>query len=137
MKTKYEDLLNTAYKKLPEVTEARTRFETPKVMGHLQGNRTIISNFYQIAAKLNRPAEHILKYILKELATPGDLKKNGVIIGAKISATRINEKIEKYVEEYVICGDCGKPDTKLLKEGNYLFRKCLACGGKQCVNAKV
>lgn len=133
----YNALLNEAYTKLPEKQEATSRFEIPKVMGHVQGNRTIISNFHQIASTLNRPVEHLLKYLLKELATPAELKKNGIIFGTKISASRINEKIEKYIEEYVLCKDCGKPDTKLIKEGNYLFKRCMACGAKQCVNAKI
>ena len=133
----YNKLLDYAYKKLPETKEAKARFEIPKVRGHLQGNRTIISNFHQISQTLNRPPQHVLKYILKELATPGELKKNGVIIGTKIPASRINDKIEKYVEEYVICNECGKPDTKLVKEGNYVFKRCLACGAKESVKAKI
>ncbi|MFH1440020.1 MAG: translation initiation factor IF-2 subunit beta [Candidatus Woesearchaeota archaeon] len=134
--TEYNKLLETAYEKLPETQDVRSRFEIPKVVGHIQGNRTIISNFHQIASTLNRPVEHIFKYILKELAAPGDLKKNGIIIGTKIPAGRINEKIEKYAEEYVVCNECGKPDTKLIKEGSYLFKRCLACGAKHCVKAR-
>lgn len=133
----YEALVNKAYKILPETTHKEERFVVPKVLGHLQGNRTIISNFYQIADTLGRKPQHILKYILKELATPGELKKNGIIIGTKISATRINEKIVRYVEEFVLCKECKKPDTKLLKEGNFVFMKCMACGARHSVNAKM
>jgi translation initiation factor 2 subunit 2 len=132
----YDKMLTEAYERLPEVNDVMMRFEIPKVTGHLQGNRTIISNLHQIASTLHRPVEHLFKYLLKELATPGDLKKNGAIIGTKVAASRINEKIESYTEEFVLCADCGKPDTKLLKEGNYLFKKCLACGAKQFVKTK-
>jgi translation initiation factor 2 subunit 2 len=135
-KDNYESMLDEAYVKLPEVRDIKTRFEVPKVRGHIQGNTTIISNFHQIAQTFNRPVEHMFKFILKELATPGDLKKNGIIFGAKVPASRINEKIEKYAVDYVYCGECGKPDTKLLREGNYLFKRCLACGAKLCINSK-
>lgn len=133
METDYETMLDNAYASLPEIKKTSERFEVPKVAGHIQGNKTIISNFHTIADTFNRPVEHLLKYILKELATPGELKKNGVIMGTKIPASRINEKIEKYAEKYVICRECKKPDTRLSKESGFVFIKCLACGAKHTV----
>ena len=113
----YKKLLEQAIKKLPESVLIKERFEIPKIRGHIQGNRTIISNFLQIASELRREPEHLLKFILKELATPGEIKKSGsVIIGAKASASRINEKIKQYANEFVLCQECGKPDTKIEKE---------------------
>ena len=68
-------MLDDVRKNLPEVVFIKERFEIPRVMGHVQGNRTIISNFMQIASTLRRDTEHLLKYVLKELATPGEIKK--------------------------------------------------------------
>ncbi|MFW6449439.1 MAG: translation initiation factor IF-2 subunit beta [Nanoarchaeota archaeon] len=129
----YESLLDNAYEKLPETQEEKERFEIPKVRGHIQGNKTVVTNFHQIAQFLNRSVDHLLKYVLKELATPGTKMKNGIIFGTKIPASRINEKIEKYVEEFVLCKECKKPDTKLVKEDKYLFKKCMACGARHSV----
>ena len=129
----YKALLKKAHDELPESKNTEERFEIPKVKGHLQGNRTIISNFHQIAGTLRRKPEHLLKFILKELATPGELKKNGVIVGTKIPASRINEKIEKYVDKFVLCKECSKPDTQITKESGFVFMKCLACGAKNTV----
>ncbi len=128
---KYEDMLKKAKKELPEVKEKIERFEIPKIRGHIQGNRTILSNFTQIAQYLGRKPEHMLKYVLKELATPGEIKKKGTIIGSKVPASRINKKIRDYAEKYVICKECGKPDTKLEKEGLTIYVKCLACGARK------
>lgn len=133
----YEQELDRAFKSMPKSVLEKERFEIPKVLGHIQGNRTIITNFHQIAATLNRDVDHLLKFILKELATPGDLKKTGLIFGAKISASRINEKIKKYADEFVLCNECGKPDSKLIKEGDFLYLKCQACGSKRIVKAKI
>jgi len=132
---KYENLLKEAYNKLPDVSAQKARFEIPKIRGHFQGNKTILSNFYQIAAALNRKPEHIIKFLTKELATPATQKKNYIFLGTKVPASRINEQIEKYAEEYVLCKECGKPDTKLVKEDRYLFIKCLACGSRRSINA--
>ena len=133
----YEKLLKKARKELPESVLKKERFEIPKVKGHLEGNKTIISNFEQIANALRRPIEHLLKYVLRELATPGDMRKGSLIIGRKVSASRVNEKIEKYANEFVICSECKKPDTKLTKEDRVTFMKCLACGAKHPVKAKI
>ena len=133
----YEQLLERAREKLPETAAGNSRFEVPKVRGHIQGNKTIISNFSQIANDIGRPIEHFLKYILKELATPGEIKPTALIIGTKISASRINEKIEQYVREFVLCPECKKPDTKLIKEDKISFIKCAACGARHTIKIKL
>lgn len=130
-------MLEKARKELPESVLKTERFEIPKVKGHIQGNKTIVSNFNQIANVLRREPEHLLKFVLKELATPGEIRKGAVIIGRKVSASRVNEKIEKYAKEYVICPECKKPDTQLVRENKVMFIKCLACGAKHPVKAKV
>lgn len=133
----YEKLLKKARKELPESVLKTERFEIPKVKGHIEGNKTIINNFEQIANTLGRPVEHLLKYVLRELATPGDMRKGTLIIGTKVSASRVNGKILKYADEFVFCPECKKPDTKLIKEGRITFIKCLACGAKHPVKAKI
>jgi translation initiation factor 2 subunit 2 len=134
----YKELLKTARENLPEAVFEKERFEIPKVRGHIQGNRTVISNFIQIANALGREPEHMLKYVLKGLATPGEIKKSGsVMMGTKIPATKINQKVRQYANEFVFCPDCGKPDTKLEKERDLMFLKCTACGSRHPVKSKI
>jgi len=130
-------MLQKAKSELPQEVKATERFEIPKVKGHLQGNKTVISNFFQIVDILHVDIQHLLKYLLKELATPGEIQNTLLIFGTKLSASKINEKIERYAKEFVICKECGKPDTKLIKEGNFMFIKCNACGAKHPVNSKI
>ena len=134
----YKKMLKEARKELPDSVFEKERFEIPKVRGHIQGNRTVISNFLQIAGSLGREPEHMLKYVLKELATPGEIKKSGsVMMGTKIPASRVNEKVRQYAVNYVFCSECGKPDTKLEKEKNVMFIKCTACGAKHPIKSKI
>ena len=134
----YEKLLKRAREKLPESVFEKERFEIPKVRGHLEGNKTLVTNFLQIARTLRRPPEHLLKFVLKELATPGDIYRSGsLVLGSKIAASRINEKIKQYAHEFVFCPDCGKPDTEISKEGDFSFLKCSACGSKHPVKSKI
>jgi len=131
----YEKMLEKGLKNLPESTSSTERFEIPKVNGHIEGNKTIVTNFFQIADILRREPEHLLKFLLKELATPGTLKEKRLILGRKISSAQINERIEKYAKIFVICKECGKPDTQLLKEDKIMTLKCTACGAKHPVRA--
>lgn len=131
----YELLLKRGREKLPESVLQIERFEVPKVRGHVEGNKTVISNFSQIADTLRRNPKHLLKYLLKELATPGELKPAGLVLGSKVPASRINEKLQQYVDGFVLCKECGKPDTTLQAEGGFAFIKCQACGARKAVKA--
>lgn len=133
----YESLLKRARERMPAVVFERERFELPKVKGHFEGNKTIISNFAQIASTLRREQDHLLKYLLKELATPGIVRGGMVVLGSNIAASRINEKIKQYAHEFVLCPDCGKPDTDLKPEGDFMFLKCSVCGAKHPVKARI
>jgi len=133
----YEIMLNYAYENMPKSYFEAERFEIPKVRGHIQGNKTIISNMNEIVSILGRPDEHILKYLLKELATPGEIKKGFLILKRKIAASIINDKIKQYAKTFVLCSECGKPDTKLIKEKDLMFLKCMACGAKYYIKTKI
>lgn len=131
----YEKLLEKAQKELPEQAVGSERFNLEKVKGHLEGNKTILINLKKIAKDLSRDEHHLLKYLLRELATPGKFVGERTVLGTKISASIINKKIKKYVSEFVQCPECNKPDTKLLEEKGVTYLRCLACGIKKPVKA--
>lgn len=133
----YEQLLESAYKDIKPIKQSSERFEILKIEGHLEGNKTILTNLCQIASRLRRDHNHLLKYLLRELATSGSLKNSVVILQRKINSQKINEKIESYVKEFVLCTQCKKPDTELQKEKNFCFMHCLACGAKHPVRSKL
>lgn len=133
----YEKLLERAKKNLPEKADSKERFEMPKVKGHIEGNKTIITNFSQIATILRRDEKHMLKYLLRELAAPGTIDGQRLTLGRKISSGLINEKLQKYANEFVICKDCKRPDTQIMKEGKVLVLKCTACGAKHPIKSKI
>ena len=133
----YEEMLKKAKESLPNVEDKCNRFEMPKVKGHVEGNRTIIINIFAIADQLARPAEHILKYLQRELATPGFFQDKRLVFGRKLTSGMINDKLTKYVQIFVLCDQCCKPDTKLLEEEGKLIKKCMACGTKSHVLAKI
>ena len=133
----YEKLLEKAYSELPEKKESEERFEIPRAQVRTVGNRTIIENFTQIAAALRRDPQHISKYLLRGLATTGNIESARLLLIGKISPERINIKIESYATEFVICTECKKPDTELKKKDRFTFVHCLACGASHSVRSKI
>jgi len=129
----YEKMLDSGLKKLPENVVRSVRFEIPKVIGHIQGNKTVITNINQIVSLLNRDLQHFLKFLLKELATPGKMDGPRLVLGRKLNSTLINEKIVRYTEMYVLCKTCGKPDTQFIKKEGVDYLKCTACGAQQTI----
>jgi len=135
--TDYEKLLEEAYKKVKQVNTSNNRFEIPKVEGHFEGRKTILTNFFQIASHLRRKPEHFQKFLLKELAASGQQEDDRLVLNIKVPSTKINQKVEQYVKEFVLCKECKKPDTELIKEDRLTFIRCLACGAKQSVRSKI
>jgi len=137
MSMEYEELLKKAKQSMPTKHSYRERFEIPKVQGHVEGNKTIINNFFSISKTFGREPEKLLKYLQRELATPAFVDGQRLVIGRKIGAEFINRKIEQFAKDFVLCRECGKPDTKLEKEGRVLFLRCTACGARHPVRAKI
>ncbi len=132
--TDYEKLLDEAYGKVKQVDSSGERFEIPKVKGHFEGKKTILTNFFQIATHLRRNPEHFQKFILKELAASGQKEGDRLVLNTTVQSEKINQKIEQYAKEFVLCKECGKPDTKILKEDRLTYIHCLACGAKHPVS---
>ncbi len=129
----YEELLNRAIKNLPEKVKGDVRFEYPKIDCTIEGSKTVIYNLREIAKKLGRNPKDIYKFLLKELGTYGIFEDKRVIFTGRFSKFVLNEKLSKYINEYVICPECGKPDTVLIKEKGVLIIKCMACGARRTV----
>ena len=130
----YEKLLEQAYKKIKPVESKIERFEIPSVESHIEGIRTIVSNFLQICSYLRRNPAHVEKFLQKELAAPSKIENDRLILVKKIPSKKIDEKIKDYVDRYVICKECKKPDTELIKQGEFMFVHCLACGAKHSIS---
>jgi translation initiation factor 2 subunit 2 len=86
-----------------------------------------------IASHIRREQNHLLKFLLKELATSGELSGPRLTVIGTFSEAAVDSKVEKYAKLYVFCHECRKPDTKLVKEGEYVIMKCEACGARHPV----
>ncbi len=133
----YEELLKKAKAELPQTKTSGERFEIPKVKGHVEGNKTIITNFLQICDLFGREPTQFLKYLQRELATAASIDGQRMILGRKLASSFVNQKVEQFANDFVICKECKKPDTKMVKEDRIYSLKCMACGAKQPIRAKI
>jgi len=132
----YLALLNKAKEELPETITNHERFSLPDLEVLHEGKVTVFRNFMDIADKVRRDPQHLLQFLLKELGTPGNLEGRRVVLRSKVPPTIIRERVQTYVDTYVICSECGLPDTKMLKEDRVHMLECEACGATRPINTK-
>lgn len=133
MEYEYEKLLKRALSQIPEVTSKTERLGLPRLQHIRIGMRTIISNFKEIADALNRKPQHILKYLSGEMATAGTIQGSRVILQGKFSPETFERLLQRYMETYVVCPVCKRPDTKIMREKRLSFLVCEACGAKSSI----
>lgn len=126
----YEQLLEKAFEKIQKKATS-SRFKVPELVLESQGNKTLIKNFSEISFAIRREGTHLSKYLFKELATPGSMQGDALVLQAKVSRDSLQKKFADYLREYVYCKVCGEPDTKLSKEDRITFVVCEACGAKR------
>lgn len=131
----YDKLLDRALEQIPKAVFEKSRFQIPEADVVIVGNRTILRNFRSIASALNREPEHLIKYLLRELGVAGNLEGNQAVFQGKFVRSAVDDRIKRYVEEFVLCRECGKPDTKIVKRERIQMLKCEACGARASVRS--
>ena len=129
MSSDYDSLLERSWENLPEKLKKHERFEIPEAQTLIEGNQTIIKNFNEVANALNRKPDHLLTFLLKELAAPGVIDGNRVIIQRILKKAVIDKRIADYTKDFVLCHECNRPDTKVTELSGQKIVRCEACGG--------
>lgn len=132
----YEALLRKAYSEVSEPSESTERFTVPEVKAYIEGKTTVFENFGEIADTIRRDRDHLMKFLLGELGTAGKIDGNRAIFNGKFDIALIATLVKNYVEDYVICSECGKPDTRLVKDDRIQLLRCDACGGHRPVRKR-
>ncbi|MDD2439508.1 MAG: translation initiation factor IF-2 subunit beta [Methanosarcinaceae archaeon] len=132
----YEELLDRAIARLPDVETTDARFVIPEPKVFAEGKTTILDNFGNIANILNRDPDHIMKYLTRELGTAGKIDGSRAVFQGRFMRSQIANNIQAYVDEYVICSECGRPDTQIVKVDRVLILQCSACGAHRPVKKR-
>jgi len=126
----YKEMLEEERNKISTNVAKVSRIEVPESRVEIQGNRTFIANFIDITNNIRRDPKHLAKYLFRELAKPGYIDGNRLVLQGKVIKSLIDDKIKNYIKEFVYCQECNRPDTHFEKEERIIFLKCEACGAK-------
>jgi len=129
----YEKMLDEAYAQLPPEVFKHERLEVPKPVCTVFGSRTILRNFKEICDVLRRDPVHVLRFLSKEMATAGTVEGARAIFQGRFEPETLRRLIERYMQNYVTCPVCKRPDTKVVKEKRLYFLVCEACGARSPV----
>ena len=129
----YEKMLDRLYESLPKHTLNRDRFEMPIAESFIQGNKTILKNFGAILKKIGRDEKHMIKYFAKETATSVTQEEGRLILNRKFPYEQVNKLVKNYITQFVICPECGRPDTEVIDKHSVRMLHCEACGAVSAV----
>lgn len=132
----YKNLLKRVIDNTPKKGVTDDRFKLPKAEIFYEGNTTVIKNFDKISDAINREPDLILKFLLGGLGTAGELDGGRVVFQGKIPAKSVSDKLKEYIDTYVMCSECNRPDTHLVKQGRMMLIRCDACGAFRSVKSR-
>jgi translation initiation factor 2 subunit 2 len=127
---KYDEMLDEAYRQLPPEVFKHSRLEIPRISCTTSGARTFLNNFRDICDALNRDPNHVLRFLSREMATSGMIEGSRAVFQGKFECESFDRLIRRYMNEFVTCPICKRPDTKIIKEKRLNFLLCEACGAK-------
>ena len=127
----YEEQLDRALEETPDIEGDSGRFEVPDPEVRQEGNVTVYENFQATLRRLSRDEDHVLRILQNELGTSAHIDESGrARLTGEFSQRRVADALDEYVDRYVICSECGLPDTKLEREQGALLLQCDACGAR-------
>ncbi|MDD1778707.1 MAG: translation initiation factor IF-2 subunit beta [Candidatus Helarchaeota archaeon] len=132
----YNALLERAMSKIPKNVFESSRFKIPSLNIFTEGNKTNILNFKEIADILSRDPHHMMKFLLRELATRGHFEGTRATFIGKFGPLTLNSLMKRYTEKYVLCPFCHKPETNIIREEKFTYLQCNSCGAKQSIKSE-
>lgn len=124
----YLDALDRGLDACPEIDGEASRLDVPTPAGETDGSFTRLVNLPDIADALSRDPDHLFRYVRSELATSAQFEEGRARFSGSFSVAEFEAAVDAYVSEYVTCGECGLPDTRLQTEDGTRMLRCDACG---------
>ena len=130
----FEDMVNNAYMLL-NTNNNKEFLILPQIKIDIEPTRIHWKNVKEYLVLIKRNPMHFMQFLKlnflgKSIDWTSESISTGLFIhGKKIKENDIKNIMIKYINEYVICNDCKKSNTSLMKSDlkKYLF-KCNECG---------
>lgn len=125
----YDDMLDRAIEDSPDIESGSDRFEVPSPEIRQEGNTTVFENFQAVCDVLGREDADVMKFLQNDVGTSGHIDESGrARLTGEFNQRRIESAIDDYTDQFVICSECGLPDTLLEDDQGVRILRCEACG---------
>ena len=111
-----------------DISDPFYRYKRPTVNIENRTNKTVITNIEEVAKALHTKAAYIMYYIQLGKSVPTTPK--GDIQGA-IKKIDIENLINTFINQYILCKKCNYPELVIKKNGSKLYFSCDACGSTE------
>jgi translation initiation factor 5 len=122
------------------VEDPSYRYKMPSVVGKIEGKgngiKTVIFNISDLALSINREPAELNKFFGCEMGaqtTYNEADDRAVVNGAHMDP-ELQQCVHKYVEKFVLCPECGLPETAYSIKQGCIWHRCAACGAKEMVD---
>ena len=127
----YDDMLDRGIEQTPDIDADSTRFDVPDPEVRQEGHATVFENFQSVRDALGREEDHLLKFLQDEVGTSAHIDESGrARLTGEFDAGRIRDAVDAYTDQYVLCPECGLPDTEIEHEQGAEILHCTACGAR-------
>jgi len=122
------------------VDDPEYRYKMPTVYGKLEGrgngSKTVIPNISDVGSSLHRDPGEVNKFFGCELGAQTTYNKetDRAIVNGHHTDKVLQQMVHKYVEAFVLCPNCGLPETEYKIKSGIIYHKCAACGSKDMVD---
>jgi len=122
------------------VDDPEYRYKMPTVFGKLEGrgngSKTVIPNITAVGLSLHRDPGEVNKFFGCELGAQitYNAETDRAVVNGHHTDKALQEMIHKYIEAFVVCPNCGLPETEYKIKSGVIFHKCAACGAKEMVD---
>ena len=125
----FNDMLDNVYNIIEEKTiKSNSKKVIPIPVIEMSTTNTYWKNIKKILQSINRPQEHFIIYLQKELKTGDWLsssKSDGIVLIGKFRIEQLTILLQGYVRKYVVCNICNSTNTNL--EKNKDLRSYMIC----------
>jgi translation initiation factor 2 subunit 2 len=128
----FYDMITDVYSELESLSSSNNKLIIPDPIIKQNTTNTCWENVKKILQAINRPPDHFIEFLNKQLNTGEWItasKSDGILLIGKFKVSQIKNVIAEYVKEYVMCNTCKSTDTILErnKELRSYFVSCNKC----------
>jgi len=122
------------------VDDPEYRYKMPVVYGKVEGRgngiKTVIPNIAEVALSLHRSPAEVCKFFGTEIGaqTSYNEKDDRAVVNGQHTDPQLQDMMHKYIEKYVICPNCGLPETEYKIRNGCIYHRCAACGASEMLD---